>query len=43
MKRSPMILQNDHQIPWADYQIVDFDVLVYDGEHVTLVSVDDLL
>lgn len=40
---SPMILQSDQQIPWADYQIVDFDVLVYDGEHVTLVSVDDLL
>ena len=40
---SPMILQSDNQVPWADYQIVDFDVLVYDGAHVTLVSVDDLL
>lgn len=40
---SPMILQSDQQIPWADYQIVDFDVLVYNGDHVTLVSVDDLL
>lgn len=40
---SPMILQNDNQVPWADYQIVDFDVLVYDGSHVTLVGVDDLL
>lgn len=40
---SPMILQSDQQISWADYQIVNFDVLVYDGEHVTLVNVDDLL
>lgn len=40
---SPMILQSDNQVPWADYQIVDFDVLVYDGEHVTFVNIDDLL
>lgn len=40
---SPMILQNDNQVPWADYQIVDFDVLVYNGAYVTLVGVDDLL
>lgn len=40
---SSMILQNDNQVPWADYQIVDFDVLFYDGAHVTLVGVDDLL
>lgn len=40
---SPMIPQNANQVPWADYQIVDFDVLVYDGAHVTLVGVDNLL